>query len=102
MQRPGNIFHALLTEVLERVRQFISYLLEYGLGDTDPVRFGKRLEPRRDIDPIAVDVLRLGDHVAQVDAYAKADALVVSDAQIAMSHAALHLDRAENGFDDTG
>src|SRR5258708_13925774 len=83
-----------MTEILERVWQFIPDLLVDRLRDADPVRLRQSFEPRGDIDAVAVDVLGLGNHVAEVDADAQTDALVLYDIEIAAAHRALHLDRA--------
>ena len=37
-------------------------------GDADAARFGERLEPRRDVDAVAVNVVGFDDDVAEIDA----------------------------------
>ena len=49
------------------------------------------LQPRGDIHALAVDVVALDDHVAQVDADAQDDALALGFAFVARGHAALAL-----------
>ena len=70
--------------------------------DADPARFGQRFEPRRDVDAIAQNVAILGDHVAEIDADAIADAPVVVEIPLAVEHAALHLGGAAHRIDDAG
>ena len=86
-------------EIDERERQLVAYLLVHDMRDADAVRLGQGFEPRGDIDPIAVDVVGFGDDVAKIDANAEPHALRFGDRLVAVMHAALHLDRAEHGFD---
>ena len=41
-----------------------------GAPDADAARLGKALDPRRDIDPVAVDVIAVDDDIAEIDANA--------------------------------
>ena len=102
MNRPGDILDAQLAEVFKRVGELIADLLVNRLREADAVWFGERLEARRDIDAIAINVLGLGDNVAEVDADPKPDALVVSYPNVPEVHAALYLDSAQHGFYDAG
>ena len=69
--RPGDVLDALLAHVLERVRQPVADLVAHRAGDADAAGLGQRLQPRRDIDAVAEDVVVLGDDVAEIDADAK-------------------------------
>ena len=71
-------------------------------GDADAARLGQRLQPRGDIDAVAVDVVAIGDHVAEVDADAEGDALVLGDVGIAVGHRPLYLDRAAHRIHHAG
>ena len=42
-------------------------------GDADAARLGQALQPRRDIDAVAVEVVALDDDVAEIDADAQHD-----------------------------
>ena len=42
-------------------------------GDADAAGLGQRLQPRGDVDAVAVDVVALDDHVAEIDADAQHD-----------------------------
>ena len=46
-------------------------LLMHRSRDADAAGLGERFEPRRDIYPGAVDVLALGDDLAEIDAHAE-------------------------------
>src|SRR5204863_5679950 len=58
------------------------------------------LQSRRNINSVAVNVLRFGDYIADIDADAKADAFMLRDTRVAPIHPALHLDRTQHRFDD--
>lgn len=73
-----------------------------GTGDADAAGFGQRLQPRRDIHPIAEDVTAIGDHVAEIDPDAEHDASLRARIAVALDHAALPLDGAAHGIDDAG
>jgi hypothetical protein len=64
--------------------------------EQDPARLGQGLEPRGDVDPVAEDVAALVDDVADVDADPEADALRLGDVLLALGHAALDRDRADD------
>jgi hypothetical protein len=53
----------------------------------------------RDVDPIAKNVIRFGNHVTEVDPDPKGDALVFNRFRIAVSHPALDLDGTPDGVD---
>src|SRR5205814_4760318 len=60
------------------------------------------LYPRGDIDAVAVEVVALDDHVAEIDADAQLDAAVRRDARVPLGHRLLHRDRAAHRIDDAG
>jgi hypothetical protein len=49
-------------------RHLIARVIEDRLRDADTAGFGNALEPCRDVDAVPKDVMRLDDHVADVDA----------------------------------
>src|SRR5271154_442669 len=100
MHWPLDVLYGLLTEVVEPVRQLVPNLVVHDLRNADSVRLGQAFQPGRDIDAIAEDVVRLDDHVAQIDTDAKPDALVLRHVGIAAGHAALYFDSAQHRFDD--
>ena len=77
-------------------------VVEGRAGDHDPAGLGELLEAGGDVHPVAVDVLALDDHVAEVDADPEADALGLGHARLPLGHAALDRDRARDGVDDAG
>ena len=60
------------------------------------------LQAGGDVDAVAVDVLALDDHVAEVDADAERDALGLGHVPLALGHALLDRDRAGDRVDDAG
>ena len=68
-----------------------------------PPGSARPFEPRRDVDALAQNVaVRLGDHVAEIDADAKPDAPVGIEIGVAVEHAALHLGGTAHRIDDAG
>ena len=74
-------------------------LVEGVAGNDDAAGLGERLEPRGDVDAVAVDVVALDDHVAEIDADPELDALVLGRIGVALGHAALDRERALYGVD---
>ncbi len=51
-------------------------MVAYRARDADAAGFGQCLQPCRDIDAVAVNVVAVGDDVAEIDPDAERDALV--------------------------
>ena len=70
------------------------------LGKTNRAGLGDPLQPRGDIDAVAHEVaVALLDHVAEMNADTKLDALFGRQAGVALDHAGLHFDRAVHRVD---
>jgi hypothetical protein len=54
------------------------------------------------VDAVAIKVVALDDHVAEIDADAPFDAIVRRDTRVTLGHYLLHLDGAAHRIDDTG
>jgi hypothetical protein len=80
---PSDILDALLAHVLEGVIDPVSHLIVRHPADADAARFCKSLQARRNVDPVSVNVVPLGNHVAEVDADAELNSLLWRDAIIA-------------------
>ena len=76
IDRPGDVLDLLRAEVLEGEAQLVEDLVAHDAADADAAGFGQRLQPRRDVDAIAEDVVAVDDDVADIDADAELDALV--------------------------
>jgi hypothetical protein len=75
-------------------------LVRHLAGNADPARIGKLLKPRGDVDPLAVPVSPVDDHLAEIDADAHVDAVVLGEASISLRHCALDVDGALDRVDD--
>jgi hypothetical protein len=72
------------------------------LGEADRPGRGDALQPRGDIDAVAHQVaVAFLDHVAEMDADAKFDALVRRDSSVALDHRPLDFNGAVHRVDDT-
>ena len=73
-----------------------------GAGDADTSGRGERLQARRHVDAVALDVIPIDHHVAEVDAHPKRDAAVLGNVGLVLGHSLLHLDGVAHGVDHTG
>ena len=99
-QRPGDVLDGLLAAIVEGDVELALDLLVDVRRDADAAGIGQFLKARRDVDAVAVDVVALDDHVAQVDADAERDAPILGYLGVALGHAALDGDRAIDRVDD--
>jgi hypothetical protein len=81
--------------------ELIAYLPIGVLGDANPAGLGDAFEPSCNVDPIAEDIALLDDNVADVDPDTDFDALFIRNADIALRHPVLQLDRAARGVHGT-
>ena len=97
--RSRDVLEGSLAEVAGRHRQLADHLVESGGGDHDAAGLGQAFQPGGDVDAVAVEIVAVDQHVAQVDADAKADALVLGSAGLPLHHAALDVDGAGDRLD---
>ena len=98
--RPGDVLERELAQVLEAEVELAADLVVHLAGDADTAWLGQAFQPGGDVDPVAVDVLALDDHVADVDADPEPDALGRGQVQLAPGHALLDRHRAGHRLDD--
>jgi hypothetical protein len=98
--RAGYVLQTLLAELLEAEVEPWAYLIERLPGETDAAGFREPLEPSGNIDAVAVDVLALDDHVAEVNADAKMHAARLGQRLVASRDVPLDLDGALHGLDN--
>ncbi len=99
---PGQtVLDLPVTERLVAADQFVSDLLVHTARNVDVARLGELLEPCRDVDTLAVDIVRLDDHVTEIDADAETNPVIVGHVKISANHALLDYDRAAYRFDRT-
>ncbi len=89
----------MLAEEFEPQVALFLDLVENRTRKADAAGLGKRLEPRRDVHAVAEKVVALDDHVAEVDADAKAHAPLFGQVSIADPELALGFDGAAHRLD---
>src|SRR6266851_2032323 len=99
---PGNVLHFLLASILVAQRELVSYLLIDSTGDADATGVGETLEAGGDVDPVAVDLLAIHHHIAEVHADAKFHAAVGWDIRVLSLERGLNLDGALDRIHDAG
>jgi hypothetical protein len=67
--------------------------------DADTAGFCNALKPRRDVDTVAKNIMRLDNYVADIDAHAESNALVFQIADRKVVDAGLELHSSPNCFD---
>jgi len=99
-QLGGQYFDALLAPILERIRKLVADLIINKARDAYAAGLRQCLQPRGDVDAIAVDIVAIGDHVAEIDPDPERNAFALGHIGIAVDHCALHLDGAAHSIDD--
>jgi len=97
--RPRDVLDALLAHVLEGVGEPVADMVADGARDADAARRRQPLQPRRDVDAVAVNIAAVGDHVAEIDPDAKSEAPLLGEIQIAIDHRALDFAGAAHRVD---
>ena len=96
----GDVLQRLVAEVGDREIEFSPRLGQDGARDADAAGLGHRFEARRDVDPVAEDVVAVDDHVAEIDPDAPFDARGGRLGPI--GHRRLPLGGATHRVDDAG
>src|SRR5215472_4760962 len=99
--RAGEVFQALLAYIGEGAIQSTLDLVVHYARDADPTRLGNTLQPRGNVDAVAVYVALFDDHITRIDTAAKLDALILEDGVVLRRHLPLYRDGAGARFDDT-
>ena len=97
---PGDVLERLVAEVDELGLDPAAHMIVGGAGDAYAARLADALEPRRDIDAVAQNILAVDQHVAEIDADAVEDASGLGNARVAFGHLLLHANRAFDRRDD--
>src|SRR5216683_1747448 len=97
---PSNVLHFLLASILVAQRELVSYLLIDSTGDADAAGVGETLEARGDVDPVAVDLLAIDHHVAEVHADTELHSAIGWQIRVLGLERGLDLDRALDGIHD--
>jgi len=88
--------------VFESVRKPVADMVADRARDTDAAGCGQALQPCGDVDALAEDVVAVGDHVAEVDPDAKAQAALLGEIQIALGHRVLDFAGTAHRVNDAG
>ena len=99
MGRIGDVLQALLSEIDEIGGYRSPHMTPDIGGDADAARRGEALEARRDIDAVAVNVVRRHDDVAEIDADAQIDAAVLRQPGVPREDDPLHVQGTAHRFD---
>ena len=91
---PRDVLQALLAGIDEVGRHLALHLPPSVLGNRDAARFGNALDPRRDVDAVAKDILAFDDDVADVDPDPELDRIGFGATGIVLPKLSLNLDRA--------
>jgi hypothetical protein len=98
--QPGDVLDLLLAQVFEDKGQPVANLVVNRIGDEHPAGIGQGFDPRGDVDAVAIEVVALDDHIAEIDADAQFDPVVRRGAGVPLGHRLLHRDRAAHRIDD--
>ena len=98
--RLADVLDLLRAHRLETERQLLLDLARHLAGNANSARIGELLKPRGDVDALAVPVRALDDHLAQIDADAHVDPVVLGEAGVPLRHSALDVDGAFDRVDD--
>ena len=99
VHRLGDVLDLLLAQVLKpEIEQAAHHLMNH-IRDADAARPSQTFQPRCDIDAIAVDVVAIDDHIAEVDADPELDAVLGLEVRVVYGDALLNLDRAPHRID---
>src|SRR5271165_4632018 len=101
MRRVGNVLQPLLAEIDKLGGDRAAHLPPRIGGDADAAGRGETLEARREIDAVAVNVVRRHDHVAEIDPDAELDAAVHRQPGVPRANAPLHIQSAAHRVDHT-
>ena len=94
VNRAGDVLERLLADVAQRQAELAEDRFAHRPRNADAARFGERLEPRRDIDPVAVSAGSVVDDVAEIDADAQQHPTLRGNVEVALRHDLLDGDGA--------
>ena len=81
-------------EILDMEVELGSDLVEHRARNADAAGLGQPLEPRRDVDPVTIDIVAIDDDVAHVDSDPEPDGLVAAVRHV--GERPLYLDRVSH------
>ncbi len=102
MHGSDDVLDFLFAQILELHLQLAANLAVDIARDADTTGLGERLEPSRQIDAVAIEIAALDEDIAEIDADAQEDVLIVGHARVLRLHRLLQVDGAFHGVDDAG
>src|ERR1700693_4390018 len=102
MYRPRDVLDLLLAQVVEPDIELVADMVVHRPRHANSARVGQDFEPRRDIDPVTINVAAVDDDVAEIDADAELNARFGRHPGITPRHLPLQFDRAAHRVDDAG
>src|ERR1700746_2363393 len=100
--RPFDVLQGLLAHVFESEIEPVANMVADWSGDRYPARRSDALQARRDVDPVAKNILSPHNDVAHVHADAKFDSPILRSTGISFSDATLQLGGARHRVHHTG
>ena len=100
--RLGDVLQTLRADVFEHDLNLALDVIIGGAGDQDAARLGDRLQPRCDVDAVAIEVAALDHDVAEIDTDAQDDVAILGLTAVRGGHALLQIDGALHGVDGAG
>jgi hypothetical protein len=97
-----NVFDLLLAQIFENGGYPVAHVIMNCIGDKHPAGIGQGFDPCGDVDAVAIEVVALDDHIAEIDADAQFGADVRRDAGVPLGQRLLHRDSAAHRIDDAG
>jgi len=102
VHRTRDVLDRLLAAVLVTQRELVPYLFVDGARDANAAGVGETLQPRRDVDPVTVDLIALDHHVAEVDADAELHPALRRQLRVFSAERGLNIHRAVHRLDHAG
>ena len=100
--RSRNILDVAVAEIVEAEAQLVAHLVADHPRHQNAAGFRQTLQPRRDIDPVAIDVVAVHDHVADIDTDPEIDPRLRGNVGVSLQHAALDFDYTAHCVHDRG
>jgi hypothetical protein len=97
--RPCNVLQFMFASVLEVYIELAAHLSVSIVRDANAARLGYSFKARSNIHTVPEYIVFLDDNVADMDANAEFNALVLRYRCIALGHTALYLNRTTRGID---
>jgi hypothetical protein len=96
-----DVLDGLLAEIIESEAELIEHLIADCRQDAGTADLSDVLESCGDVDAIAINVVAIYDHIADINAHTQLEAPIGSELLVAKDHCALHVDgtarRIDNG-----